>query len=890
MTFLRALTPIRPMWTLAALIALVAAALVLAYSPAIAQSPPQLSVSNDGLATWSYTLPDGASFTYSEVRWKPYDSSEDLNDWSNRSSQVFWDAKAGRYQIPNLTPGVEYKAKVFVAVNQNGGTVYLKSSVERFSQPKSPPRVEPTATPKPILRPPARPGVITLSRSDGTLSAFWNSVGGATSYHVMYSGDNRKSWELAALNHPAGNGTTDITITGVDNNKPYIVGVRSRNSAGDSAWRESSGVGRYEPPRQAPRPPETPTRLSATGSDRSVTLRWNRPIGDITGYQFQFREAPPAPGWGDWYGVPDSDENTTSYTIHKLKNGTEYRFKLRAVNSGAASDPAPDFAPWYVSATPTSGISPPPAPKKPSAPPAPSSVTATRGDGTIVASWYHSDGATGYDVRYSSDNGKSWSWAAWHWRTSVITIKGASGSKSYIVGVRAVNLVGESGWTNSNTVAALPDPNFVSVSNLDEAQPGWQLVGQDWNSNTSNASGFTTGPNTDGYTLKSVTVRIVSVLGSPTGYTAAIHAANSGSPAATSTYTLIGDAPTGAGDYTYTCSGTCALEPGTKYFLVVSGTGDSSGRDLYEQRTTGANSETNVPSNAGWSIDDLLQKKTNNGPWTSAGVTNVLQFKVTATATPPPPPELTASGVSTSTATLTISNHGGNWYYKATTGPHATCQGPVSGTSVNLTGLTPGASYTYSAYKDSSCGNLLATETFTANRLTVSVSNLDKPIYQYSCVLNANAWCAVGFTTGTSTHGYTLTDVTAKFATSSDQNNNLGDIVVSLHSDNSGVPASATLATLSGDNPDTPGDYAYDCSGSGCALATSATYFIQFKATAGTDDTIEYYDLLTTDSNDETQTGNGWSLADVTDAYRGGSWITEYSDTPLIKLSATVNP
>ena len=266
-------------------------------------------------------------------------------------------------------------------------------------------------------------------------------------------------------------------------------------------------------------------------------------------------------------------------------------------------------------------------------------------------------------------------------------------------------------------------------------------------------------------------------------------------------------------------------------------------------------------------------------------------LKLSVTVTPPPPPELTASGVSTSTATLTISNYdGGNWHYKATTGPHTTCQGPVSGTSVNLTGLTPGASYTYSAYKDSSCGNLLATETFTANRLTVSVGNLDKPIYQYTCVLNANAWCAVGFTTGTSTHGYTLTDVTAKFATSSDQNNNLGDIVVSLHADNSGVPASATLATLSGDNPDTPGDYAYDCSGSGCALATSATYFIQFKATAGTDDTIEYYDLLTTDSNDETQTGNGWSLADGTDAYRGGSWITEYSDTPLIKLSATVNP
>ena len=74
------------------------------------------------------------------------------------------------------------------------------------------------------------------------------------------------------------------------------------------------------------------------------------------------------------------------------------------------------------------------------------------------------------------------------------------------------------------------------------------------------------------------------------------------------------------------------------------------------------------------------------------------------------PITLTASNVAATTATLTIARYSGAWYYKHTnTG--ATCDGPVSGTSKNLTGLTAGTSYTYSAYSDSGCtsANLLAT-------------------------------------------------------------------------------------------------------------------------------------------------------------------------------------
>ena len=64
----------------------------------------------------------------------------------------------------------------------------------------------------------------------------------------------------------------------------------------------------------------------------------------------------------------------------------------------------------------------------------------------------------------------------------------------------------------------------------------------------------------------------------------------------------------------------------------------------------------------------------------------------------------------TSTATkaqLKLTRHTGNWYYKDAADTSAVCSAAPTavqtGTTVNLTGLTPGTTYTYTAYSDSSC-------------------------------------------------------------------------------------------------------------------------------------------------------------------------------------------
>ena len=69
------------------------------------------------------------------------------------------------------------------------------------------------------------------------------------------------------------------------------------------------------------------------------------------------------------------------------------------------------------------------------------------------------------------------------------------------------------------------------------------------------------------------------------------------------------------------------------------------------------------------------------------------------------PAGLAAGSITRTGATLTIADHTAQWWYKANSGPHSTCQGPVAANTAteDLTGLAVGTSYTYSAYSATGC-------------------------------------------------------------------------------------------------------------------------------------------------------------------------------------------
>ena len=85
--------------------------------------------------------------------------------------------------------------------------------------------------------------------------------------------------------------------------------------------------------------PDQPTGFSAAAGNAQVALAWSNP-GDssITRWEYQQKEGDGR--YGAWKPVPASDKDTTSYTVTGLTNGTEYGFRIRAVNGNGAGIPS----------------------------------------------------------------------------------------------------------------------------------------------------------------------------------------------------------------------------------------------------------------------------------------------------------------------------------------------------------------------------------------------------------------------------------------------------------------------------------------------------------------------------------------------------------------------
>ena len=217
------------------------------------------------------------------------------------------------------------------------------------------------------------------------------------------------------------------------------------------------------------------------------------------------------------------------------------------------------------------------------------------------------------------------------------------------------------------------------------------------------------------------------------------------------------------------------------------------------------------------------------------------------------PASLTVSNVGTTTARITIGGHTNQWWYQADNGPHTTCQGPVAAATSykDLTGLTAGGFYAYSAYSASGCAdaNLLATaEVATA----VTVSNLG------AANSGTSHWIdryGQGFTTGNA--DATLLSATVAF---SNAFGNYNGITVSLRAAQSnGKPATTDLASLSG-RAERNKQSRFTCAdggGNDCSLEANTKYFIYVSGNGSW--------LVSTASNTETlqPASNGWSIEDA---------------------------
>ncbi len=262
---------------------------------------------------------------------------------------------------------------------------------------------------------------------------------GATSYNVNITDNGKASWSRAK----SGVSGTGATLTGVTNSSTYFVSVQAVNGNGGGSWRDSASAGPYTPP--ATTPPSTPASVTVTRGDGTLAASWPA-VSGADSYHVTYS----SDGGASW-SLAAYGHTTSSITI-SVSNGDAYVVGVRALNDAGGSG-------WRNS--PSSAPYTPPAP-----PPAtPSSVSVTRADGSLTASWPAVSGADSYHVTYSDNGGGSWSLAAYGHTDATITIDDADNDSTYIVGVRAKNAAGGSGWRNSAPAGPYTPPPTLTATN-----------------------------------------------------------------------------------------------------------------------------------------------------------------------------------------------------------------------------------------------------------------------------------------------------------------------------------------------------------------------------------------------------------------------------------------
>lgn len=191
-------------------------------------------------------------------------------------------------------------------------------------------------------------------------------------------------------------------------------------------------------------PPEPPTNASATAGNGTATVSWNPSSGTVTSYQIQYSTN----GGSSWSTATSSPStipgDSTTALVTGLTNGSNYVFRVRAVNSVANSPYTP---PSQTSISPLATLPNPP-----------SIIAVTPISYGTSISWQAVSGATSYTV--SGNPGGSCTVSA---PTTSCNITGLTAGLPYTFSVAASNSYGTSGPSitsaASTPVTSDPTPN-----------------------------------------------------------------------------------------------------------------------------------------------------------------------------------------------------------------------------------------------------------------------------------------------------------------------------------------------------------------------------------------------------------------------------------------------
>ncbi len=188
--------------------------------------------------------------------------------------------------------------------------------------------------------PPAKPNGLVATPGDTVVVLSWNDPQDPTivEYEYQFKGDDY--WYLMI---PSSSDTTTHVLHDMENDTSYEIRIRAVDAVHEgpaSQIVEATPVKTFKP--------RKPIDLSALGGDGKVTLIWSLSdleyiVPTITKYQLKIGTRP-------WTDIPNSGGLLEQHTIDSLTNGTEYAFRLRAVNKAGTGPSA------KVKATPTAGV------------------------------------------------------------------------------------------------------------------------------------------------------------------------------------------------------------------------------------------------------------------------------------------------------------------------------------------------------------------------------------------------------------------------------------------------------------------------------------------------------------------------------------------------------
>ena len=338
---------------------------------------------------------------------------------------------------------IEYEVQIVStgAVNRTTGTALTWSNLPN-GQPQQfvvrarnrggwGPQSAPSAAVVPCGVPDQTTGV-SAARGDGAAAVSWAAPGNQGCAITGYTIRNS-----AGQSMNVGGGATSATFGGLQNGTTYTFTVAASNEVGAGA--QSAPSNAVVPAG----PPTPPTGLTATPGIGFVNLSWNasNPNGSpITTYQLQVNG-------GGWENIGPG----TSYRRTSLANGTNYAFRVRAVNDVGASGPSNEAG----ARTPGE----------------PAQVggldVSSPGRGEIRATWSAPNDNGDPIIRYEANLSPG---AVVNETSRSHTWDGLQDDTRYTVQVRACNSVGCGAWSGSAAATTPPPPRNVTWSSYGNAQ------------------------------------------------------------------------------------------------------------------------------------------------------------------------------------------------------------------------------------------------------------------------------------------------------------------------------------------------------------------------------------------------------------------------------------